>query len=361
MLHPESLIKKTEGWQFASEADLEDFVWNNLEKLFGLRPLKRQYIVLNDCCDILALSDSGQLVIIELKNVEDRYVVQQLTRYYHSLSIQKPMADVIKYDQPIRLIAIKPDFHRHNYIDQVYNKLAVEFWQFEIIQNGKQLTFHVKNQEKSSISSAIIPYLQEYILDEIAVQPTSRILPRIPRIFEKLLDERHSSDKDLVLRIREKILDFDERMAEVSTKVITRYGYPQKNGSIPATKMCAEFYSRPVNNKLYEIKFSLWLPIPNQRYISQNIYQKKTVKICMWAFNHENSKLLLNVLRNPDSKSYRPNDSYSLNQYSKIYKLMTGKELTDKSLEGLIEIALADWQERVDGRRQTITEIFNNF
>jgi hypothetical protein len=63
MLHPESLIKKTEGWQFASEVDLEDFVWNNLEKLFGLIPLKRQYIVLNDCCDILALSDSGQLVV----------------------------------------------------------------------------------------------------------------------------------------------------------------------------------------------------------------------------------------------------------------------------------------------------------
>ncbi|PZO43311.1 MAG: hypothetical protein DCF19_05015 [Pseudanabaena frigida] len=75
MLHPESLIKKSEGWQFSSEADLEDFVWNNLKTLFGLIPLKRQYIVQNDCCDILALSDSGQLTIIELKNVEDRYVV----------------------------------------------------------------------------------------------------------------------------------------------------------------------------------------------------------------------------------------------------------------------------------------------
>ena len=114
MLHPESLIKKSESWQFASEADLEDFVWNNLEKLFGLIPLKRQYIVLNDCCDILALSDSGQIVIIELKNTEDRYVVQQLTRYYHSLATEKPMAEIIKYDQPIRLIAIKPYFHRHN-------------------------------------------------------------------------------------------------------------------------------------------------------------------------------------------------------------------------------------------------------
>lgn len=352
MLHPESLIKKSEGWQFSSEADLEDFVWNNLEKLFGLIPLKRQYTVLNDCCDILALSDSGQLVIIELKNVEDRYVVQQLTRYYHSLATEKPIAEIIRYDQPIRLIAIKPDFHRHNYIDQIYNKLTVEFWQFEIIQTDKQLTFHIKNQEEITISSTIIPYPEEYILDEIIAPSTLRILPRISRSFEKLLDERHPSDKNLVLKIREKLLDFDERMAEVSTKVITRYGYPQKNGSIPTTKMCAEFYSRPIN-EFYQLEFSLWLPIPNKRYISQNIYQKKTEKILVWAFNKENSKLSLNVLRNPDPKSYRHSESYSLNQYSKIYKLITGREITDKSLEGLIEIALADWQERVDGRTMT--------
>jgi hypothetical protein len=353
MLHPESLINKSESWQFASEADLEDFVWNNLEKLFGLLPLKRQYIVLNDCCDILALSDSGQIVIIELKNTEDRYVVQQLTRYYHSLATEKPMAEIIKYDQPIRLIAIKPYFHRHNYIDQVYNKLTVEFWQFEIIQTDKQLTFHIKNQEEITISSTIIPYPQEYILDEIIAPPTLRILPRIPRVFEKLLDERHPSDKDLVLKIREKLLDFDERMAEVNTKVITRYGYLQKNGSIPITKMCAEVYSRSINNKFYELNFSLWLPIPNQRYISQNIYQKKTEKILVWAFNKENSKLSLNVLRNPDPKSYRHSESYSLNQYLKIYKLMTGREITNQSLEGLIEIALADWQERVDSKIKT--------
>lgn len=142
-------------------------------------------------------------------------------------------------------------------------------------------------------------------------------------------------------------------MAEASTKVITRYGYPQKNGSIPITKMCAEVYSRSINNKFYELNFSLWLPIPNQRYISQNIYQKKTEKILVWAFNKKNSKLSLNVLRNPDPKSDRHSESYSLNQYLKIYKLMTGREITDQSLEGLIEIALADWQERVDSKTTT--------
>lgn len=28
------------GWEFVTEADLEDFVWANLNQLFGLTPLK---------------------------------------------------------------------------------------------------------------------------------------------------------------------------------------------------------------------------------------------------------------------------------------------------------------------------------
>ena len=233
MLHPESLIKLPEGWRFSSEADLEDFVWNNLNKLFGLTPLKRQYIIQSDCCDILALSESGQLVIIELKNIEDRYVVQQLTRYYHSLVTEKPLADIVKYERPIRLIAIAPNFHRHNHIDQLYNKLSVEFFQFEITQLEKYLTLHLKNQERQHMVSEIIPYPQKFILDDETSVPKLRVLPRIPKAFEKLLDERHKNEKDIFLHIREKILSSDDRMIEINTKSQTRYGFAQKNGNIP--------------------------------------------------------------------------------------------------------------------------------
>lgn len=40
-----NLIKTGNSWKFATEADLEDFVWANLKELFGLIPLKRQYYV----------------------------------------------------------------------------------------------------------------------------------------------------------------------------------------------------------------------------------------------------------------------------------------------------------------------------
>lgn len=85
MLVGAALRKTGESWEFASEAALEDFIWQNLQQLLGFTPLQRQYAVKGEVCDILALDDQKQLVILELKNAEDRYVIQQLTRYYDNL------------------------------------------------------------------------------------------------------------------------------------------------------------------------------------------------------------------------------------------------------------------------------------
>jgi RecB family endonuclease NucS len=43
-------------------------------------------------CDILAIDAQHQLHILELKNSEDRYLIQQLTRYYANLQEVKPFA-----------------------------------------------------------------------------------------------------------------------------------------------------------------------------------------------------------------------------------------------------------------------------
>lgn len=107
-----ALRKTGSGWEFASEAALEDFVWANLESFLGLTPLKQQYPCLGEICDILAVNKNKQLVILELKNTEDRYVVQQLTRYYENLLEVKPFQENIDYDNPIRLVAIAPSLLR---------------------------------------------------------------------------------------------------------------------------------------------------------------------------------------------------------------------------------------------------------
>ena len=68
-----------------------------METLLELKPLKRQYYIKGQYCDILAIGKNKELIILELKIAEDRYVVQQLTSYYHSLLEEKPFFDQIDY------------------------------------------------------------------------------------------------------------------------------------------------------------------------------------------------------------------------------------------------------------------------
>lgn len=100
------LRKTSQGWEFASEQALEEFVWHHLDDLLQVRPFQRQLSVMGEVCDILALTADRQLVIIELKNTEYRHVVQQLTRYYSNLLSKRPFSEAIDYDKPVRLIAI---------------------------------------------------------------------------------------------------------------------------------------------------------------------------------------------------------------------------------------------------------------
>ena len=151
------MLKKVgQGWQFASENNLEDFVWGQLNSLFELSPLKRQYTAYGDICDILALDKNSRLVIMELKNVEDRYIVQQLTRYYHSLLEEKPFQEQVNYQLPVRLIAVAPSFHRHNWLDRKYHKLSFEFMSFTLRQLENEVYLHLTDLNTKKVSQAKI-------------------------------------------------------------------------------------------------------------------------------------------------------------------------------------------------------------
>ena len=151
------MLKKIgEGWQFASENNLEDFVWSQLNSLFELSPLKRQYTASGDICDILALDKNGRLVIMELKNVDDRYIVQQVTRYYYSLLEEQPFGQQVNYQLPVRLIAVAPSFHRHSWIDRKYHQLSFEFMSFTIRQQQNDVSLHLKDLDTKKVSQAKI-------------------------------------------------------------------------------------------------------------------------------------------------------------------------------------------------------------
>jgi RecB family endonuclease NucS len=242
-----NLRKTGNSWEFATEADLEDFVWANLKQLLGLIPLKRQYYVNGQFCDILALGENKQLVVLELKNGEDRYIVQQLTRYYHVLVENKPLEEEIDYQQPIRLIAIKPNFHRDNFIDKKYNYLSIDFFEFTILVDAFNYLLQIKNLDTSKVSKIEIPHYSR--------QANEDILPPSRGLMNRLV-KCSSEQQQVILTTRQKILSFDTRMEEISSAVSFRYG----NGNTKISKFCAEFY---FDSKGIPIIF-LWLGLKNK-------------------------------------------------------------------------------------------------
>jgi RecB family endonuclease NucS len=191
------------GYEFDSEAELEDFLWDNLQALFGLHPLKRQHYVSEQFCDIVAVGENQQLVVLELKNTEDRYVVQQLTRYYDALVESQEFSDEVDYHQPVRLVAIAPSFHRDNFCDRKYNTLNFEFWQFAVIEDDEKFYFQVMDIDKDRRS-----ILQ---ITQIDNQETG-LIASPPRRLQTIMSQCNDRENYELIRIREQLLTFDPRM-----------------------------------------------------------------------------------------------------------------------------------------------------
>lgn len=375
-----NLIKTGNSWKFATEADLEDFIWANLKELFGLIPLKRQYYVNGQICDILALREDKQLVVLELKNSEDRYIVQQLTRYYDALQEIKPLENEIDYQQPIGLIAIKPNFHRDNFIDKKYHHLSIDFFEFAVLIDEFNYYLQIKNLDSEKVSKIKIPHLDREINKDIP-PPSRGLLNRLAKCsFEQ---------QEGILKIRQKVLSFDKRVEEISSTVSLRYG----NGNSKTSKFCAEFY---FDSKGIPIIF-LWLGLKKnssdrisrariwtdwqdnallEGYVPSGIGAKMNLSKKTLS---NRVKIMNEIVANKNS-TYRKNKYFS--QYSKdrnriIRKLNNSEPLTYEerqlleidaneftlvigggrlntykfdrydSLNGLVDVALEKWRKRL--------------
>lgn len=361
-----NLIKTGNSWKFASEADLEDFVWANLKELFGLIPLKRQYYVNGQICDILALGEKKQLVVLELKNSEDRYIVQQLTRYYDALQEVKPLEDEIDYQKTISLIAIKPNFHRDNFIDKKYHHLSIDFFEFAVLVDEYKYYFQIKNLHTEKVSKIKINH-QDRERNEDIPPPSRGLMNRLTKCS--------SEQQEGILKIRQKVLSFDKRMEEISSGVSFKYG----NGNSKTNKFCAEFY---FDSKGIPIIF-LWLGLKNntsdrisrariwtdwegnallEGYVPSGVGEKIT-SYKKVIFNRAEK---LHTIGNKDDKSFAEKHKY-LRQYYKdrnriLRKLNNNEPIMYEEyrllefefdfggyelLNGFVDIALEKWLKRL--------------
>lgn len=334
------------GWEFSSELALENFIWDNLDAVLGLIPLKRQYIVRGEICDILAVTPQRQLTVIELKNAEDRYVVQQLTRYYDSLIEEKPFSQEVDYNQSVRLIAIAPTFHRHNHIDKKYNRLPIEFIQTAISQDSDTFSLKIESLDKQETQTVQIPYQE--VKPGLELQDEPDIPEQLIRWLGSCLPQKQEGFR----KIRSYILGYHERMRESVDKKSIQYGTGK-------TKLCAEFY---FDSKNQVPIFFLWLPLPsNRKAISIGRLRVWTDGILVSDVGHVPEglgKMRLeeewkeipkekwprkSLLNNMSHKSHIP-------VYSRGYlRMITGEtELKElPSLETFVEIALRKWLEKL--------------
>lgn len=246
MLSSVALNKTGSGWEFANEEALEDFVEVHLQSLLGLTVIKRQFTVNEQRCDIIAVDENKRLVVLELKNGEDRYVVQQLTRYYDALLEHQPFADRVDYDLPVRLIAIAPKFHRDNFTDRKYHGLFFQFLQFAIVLFEDHLNLQLKDVDNEQMSQVEIKYQPRESTDNI---------PSPPREFRNLIKNFIDDEQQLIWRIREKILRFDTRMQEIICSKSISYGKGKSKlcAQICVDRRAGEGYIRPA--------LMLWLPL----------------------------------------------------------------------------------------------------
>ncbi|MCX5982924.1 endonuclease NucS domain-containing protein [Anabaena sp. AL93] len=250
-----ALQKTDQGWKFIDESELETFVWENLEEIFQLKPLTRQLYIKGEICDIVAISKNNQLTIIELKNTEDRYVINQLTRYYENLAEEQPFKDNVDYNQEINLFAICPNFHRHNLIDKKHSRLNFDLFTFSILYKESEFYFslsHIHNQSEEKLIK--INYQQVNLQNQ-----QNDHIPEPPRLLLDWLGALTNTELENLTQIRQQILSFDQRIEEII--VNKSIVYASKYGK-DKLRRCAEF---SFDRKSKKIILFLWLTMHHRK------------------------------------------------------------------------------------------------
>lgn len=203
------LVRDGNRFRFANENALEDFLSQHMKSLWGFDLVSRQFQVDGEICDVLAADETRRPVIIELKNVEDRYVVQQITRYFHALTNAKPFPERIDWSRSPELIILSPVFHRHNLIDRDYCTLPIQFKQFEVLNSADGFEISISTIDGQRSWRNPIPF-----------KPVAAAPPDVPRELVDWLGHCPDPVRNAILRLRGKLLQRPDITEQVEKGLI---------------------------------------------------------------------------------------------------------------------------------------------
>ncbi|MGD1937366.1 MAG: endonuclease NucS domain-containing protein [Cyanophyceae cyanobacterium] len=222
------MLKLVDGkWQFENEAALEKFLFQNLEECLGYCPVAQQLRIAGEICDIVAADADGTIVILELKNTEDRYVVQQLTRYYDNLINEAPNLPGVDLLRQPKLIAIAPVFHRHNFIDQKYSTLQFQLLCFSVVPENEKFLFQLTD---ANASEAVGKRLK---LPSINLENKSEIqIDQYGETWRKALQRKDRRLVEWILNLREQCFSLHPAMGSKVTKLGITFGQSRGRNKI---------------------------------------------------------------------------------------------------------------------------------
>ena len=327
-----SLIQTGQRWQFSSELDLEEVVWRNLPELLNVEPLRRQFAISGKFCDLLAIDASDQLVIIELKNSEDRYVVQQLTRYYDAIQSAEDLPFSVNSDQP-RLIVIAPSFHNDTFIDCCYSTLDIELLTFGLEPLSDDINLTIQSISGTVLSTLCLPEI-------LKSSPATIEISDPPRKLLNWLSHHSQAEYDWVMQMREQLLSFDPRMKEVVTPTSIFYGRGK-------SKACCEIKkANVIGYQGRAITCFLWLP---------HLQNKPRVLRMMVGFDLQAQHVTWLIY---SQSSYRTGKMWNFPQCIALMKsvgwqrsLAHYQPLLDEdqtiSSSGIVSLAMQTWHQRI--------------
>lgn len=291
--------------------------------------------------------------MIELKNTEDRYIVQQLTRYYHSLKTYRPFADQIDYGKPIHLLAIAPTFHKHNQIDRQYSQLHYQLACFRITQlEAENYQFNLTDRDTAQAWNLVIPKKFNSCIAtkfDNSPKPVHQLtLP--PKSLQRIIQSISSNTQARVIEIRNKILSFDEQIREVGLTTTTKYGLAKGDKDVYEGKLCAEFLLAPiVISGRYQPRLLLRLPYPKKKLTGLGrTYNQQPTKGMTFAEVAsgecwDSSDIYFYLGKSRTNWSWR----FTLKEYANVYQQLTKKQKSLDSLDALIDLALEEWEEQI--------------
>ena len=194
---------------FSKEVELHKLCENNLENIFGLRFVKREFSFNNFRLDTLAFDESNKsFVIIEYKNTSNFSVIDQGYAYLSlmlnnkadfTLEFNENCNSTLKRDDvdwsQSRVIFVSPAFNNYQKESINFKDLPIELWEVKRFAND---TMYL-NQIKSSKTSESIK----------TISTNSSEVDIVNREVKVYTEEQHlNNSSEEIVELYEKIKDF---------------------------------------------------------------------------------------------------------------------------------------------------------